>query len=141
MPKVNLIRSKTNPLDQISPRIRVLIVDDRVVMRTGLKFFLLAFDDFELVGEAVNGEHALFLCGQTKPDVVLMDLDRPSLDGVSTARAIRWYCPQIKIIALTGFRQEKPVQRVLRVGAINYLCRNISADRLAEAIRTVHAAP
>jgi NarL family two-component system response regulator LiaR len=124
--------------DQISSRIRVLIVDDQAVVRMGLKFFLLAFDDLELVGEAVNGEQALYLCSQVEPDVVLMDLDIPGMDGISLTCAIRWYCPQIKVIALAGFQAEETIQRVLQVGAINYLDKDISADRLAEAIRAAH---
>jgi two-component system, NarL family, response regulator LiaR len=127
------------PLDQISPRIRVLIVDDQVAIRTGLKFFLLAFDDLELVGEAANGEQALYLCGEIKPDVVLMDLDMPGMDGVSATRAIYQNWPQIKVIALTGFREEETVQRVLQIEAINYLSKNISADRLADSIRAAHS--
>jgi NarL family two-component system response regulator LiaR len=127
------------PQDQISPHIKVLIVDDQVIVRTGLKFFLLAFDDLELVGEAANGEQALYLCGAAKPHVVLMDLDMPGMDGVSATRAIRRYCPQIKVIALTGFRDKETIQRALQVGAINYLYKNISADRLADAIRTAYA--
>jgi NarL family two-component system response regulator LiaR len=126
------------PLNQISPHIRVLIVDDQIIVRTGLKFFLLAFDDLELVGEAANGEQALYLCGEAKPDVVLMDLDMPGMDGVNATRAIHRYCPQIKVIALTGFRDKETIQRALQVGATNYLYKNISADRLAEAIRAAH---
>jgi NarL family two-component system response regulator LiaR len=126
------------PVDHILPRIRVLIVDDQIAVRTGLKFFLLAFDDLELVGEAADGEQALSLCGETRPDVVLMDLIMPGLDGIGAIRAIHSYWPQIKIIALTAFWEEETIQRVLEVGAINYLCKNISADRLADAIRMAH---
>jgi two-component system, NarL family, response regulator LiaR len=131
-------RNVSYPLDQISSRIRVLIVDDQIAMRVGLKFFFLAFDDLELVGEAANGEQALYLCGEVKPDVVLMDLAMPGMDGVSTTRAIQRYCPQAKVLALIGFGEEATFQKVLQGGAINYVCKNISADRLAEAIRAIH---
>jgi NarL family two-component system response regulator LiaR len=129
------------PVDHILPRIRVLIVEDQAVVRAGLKFFLLAFDDLELAGEAANGEQALSLCSEVKPDVVLMDLVMPVVDGIGAIRAIHNHWPQIKIIALTAFWQEETIQRVLQVGAINYLNKNISADRLADAIRTAHSSP
>jgi DNA-binding NarL/FixJ family response regulator len=95
-------RSTAYALDQILARIRVLIVDDHIAMRTGLKFFLRAFDDLELVGEAASGEQALYLCSQVKPDVVLMDLAMPGMNGVSATHAIYRSWPQIKVIALAG---------------------------------------
>jgi NarL family two-component system response regulator LiaR len=125
-------------LDQISLPIRVLIIDDQLAMRTALKFFLLAFDDLELVGEAANGEQALHLCDEVKPDVVLMDLDMPGMDGISATRAIHQNWPQIKVIALASFLEEETIQRVLQAGAINYLYKDISADRLANAIHVAH---
>ena len=124
--------------NQISPPIRVLIVDDQLAMRTALKFFLLAFDDLELASEAANGEQALRLCGEVKPDVVLMDLDMPGMDGISATRAIHQDWPQIKVIALAGFLEEEMIQRVLQAGVVNYLYKDISADRLANAIRAAH---
>jgi NarL family two-component system response regulator LiaR len=102
---------------------------------------LLAFDDLEWAGEAVNGEQALYLCSKVKPDVVLMDLVMPGIDGISTTRTIHQYWPQIKIIALTSFREEEMMKKALQVGAINYLCKNVSADKLAEAIRAAHSGP
>jgi NarL family two-component system response regulator LiaR len=125
------------PLAQITARIRVMIVDDQAAMRTGLKFFFLAFDDLELVGEAANGEQALSMCAEVKPDVVLMDLTMPGMGGVSAIQALQQCWPQVKIIALSSFGEEKMIQQ-LQGGAINYVCKNISADRLAEAIRSVH---
>jgi DNA-binding NarL/FixJ family response regulator len=131
-------RNMLDPLDPMSSRIRVLVVDDQVAVRRGLKFFLQAFDDFELAGEAANGEQALYLCGEAKPDVVLMDLDMPGMNGVSATRAIRWYCPKIKVIALSGFQEDETIQRALQVGAINHVCKSTSADKLADAIRAAH---
>jgi NarL family two-component system response regulator LiaR len=119
--------------------IRVLIVDDRAAVRRGLSFFLLAFDDLELVGEATNGEQALILCAQTQPDVVLMDLLVPGMDAASATRTIRQRFPQIQIIALTSFWAEELVGGVLEAGASSYLLKNVSAEELADAIRAAHA--
>ena len=118
--------------------IRVLIVDDHDVVRTGLKFFVQAFDDLELVGEADSGQQALSLCAQVQPDVVLMDLVMPEMDGISTTRAIRQGCPEIQVIALTSFREQELVQGALEAGAISYLLKNVTADELADAIRAAH---
>ena len=85
-------------------RIRVLLVDDHAVVRSGLGAFLLAFDDLELVGEASGGEEAVRLCPQVRPDVVLMDLVMPGMDGAAATRVIRQRCPHIQVIALTSFK-------------------------------------
>jgi NarL family two-component system response regulator LiaR len=122
-----------------SNSIRVMIVDDHAVVRSGLAAFLLASDDLELVGEAGSGEEAIRLCVQVQPDVVLMDLVMPKMDGVATTRAIRERCPQVQIIALTSFKEEELVQGALQAGAISYLLKNVSADELAGAIRAAHA--
>jgi len=119
--------------------IRVMIVDDHTVVRSGLGAFLLAYDDLELVAEANSGEHALKLCDHVKPDVVLMDLVMPGMDGAATTRAIRGKCPQIQVIALTSFKDQELVQAALHAGAIGYLLKNLSADELANAIRAAHA--
>jgi NarL family two-component system response regulator LiaR len=119
--------------------IRVLLVDDHAVVRSGLSAFLLAFDDLELVGEASSGEEALDKCVQGRPDVVLMDLVMPGMDGAQATRAIRERCPQIQVIALTSFKEDELVQGALDAGAIGYLLKNISADELADAIRKAHA--
>ncbi len=119
--------------------IRVLIVDDHAVVRSGLAAFLLAFDDLELVGEAGSGMEALRLCDQVQPDVVLMDLVMPEMDGAAATRAIRERCPQVQVVALTSFKEGELVQEALQAGAISYLLKNVSADELAEAIRAAHA--
>lgn len=118
--------------------IRVMIVDDHAVVRSGLGAFLLVFDDFELVGEASSGEQAIRICDQVNPDVVLMDLVMPGMDGAATTRAIREKCPSIQVIALTSFREQELVQGALKAGAIGYLLKNVSADELANAIRGAH---
>jgi NarL family two-component system response regulator LiaR len=122
-----------------SEPIRVLLVDDHAVVRSGLGAFLLAFEDLELVGEAGSGEEAVRLCQQLAPDVVLMDLVMPKMDGAAATRAIRERCPQIQVIALTSFKEKELVQGALEAGAIGYLLKNVSAGQLADAIRAAHA--
>ncbi len=122
-----------------SKPIRVMIVDDHAVVRSGLTAFLLAFDDLELAGEARSGTEAVRLCSQLQPDVVLMDLVMPGMDGATATRAIRRACPQIQVIALTSFKEEELVQGALQAGAIGYLLKNVSAEELANAIRQAHA--
>ena len=124
--------TETNP-------IRVMLVDDHAVVRSGLSAFLLAFDDLELVAEAGSGEEAVRLCERLGPDVVLMDLVMPGMDGAAASRAIRERCPQIQIIALTSFKEKELVQGALEAGAIGYLLKNVTADELADAIRAAHA--
>jgi len=119
--------------------IRVLLVDDHAVVRSGLSAFLLAFDDLELAGEASSGEEAVRLCKQARPDVVLMDLVMPGMDGAAATHAIRQEAPQIQVIALTSFKEGELVQGALEAGAIGYLIKNVSADELARAIREAHA--
>lgn len=119
--------------------IRVLVVDDHPLAHTGMRHFLNAFHDLELVGEASSGEEALSLCESCQPDVILMDMMMPGMDGVATTRAIKQRYPQIQIIALTSYREGNLVERALRAGAISYLLKNISAFDLAQAIRAAHA--
>ena len=119
--------------------IRVMLVDDHAVVRSGLAAFLLAFDDLELVGDAADGEEALRKCREVRPDVVLMDLVMPGMDGAAAARAIRQEFPEIQIVALTSFKNEEFVTSALEAGAIGYLLKNVSAEELAEAIRSARA--
>jgi NarL family two-component system response regulator LiaR len=119
--------------------IRVLLVDDHRVVRSGLSAFMMAFEDLELVGEADSGETAILVCNNVKPDVVLMDLVMPGMDGAEATQAIREQCPEIQVIALTSFKEEELVQRALKAGAIGYLLKNVTADELAEAIRAAKA--
>jgi len=116
-------------------RIQVMLVDDHNVVRSGLATFLKAYEDFELVGEARNGLEALALCHRKKPDVILMDLMMPEMDGIAATRAILADYPEIKIIAMTSFEDEQLVQGVLAAGAISYLLKNVTAEELAKAIR------
>ena len=118
-----------------SQTIRVMLVDDHNVVRSGLATFLRAYDDLEIVGEAKNGLEAVHLCHEKQPDVILMDLMMPEMDGIVATQAILAECPQIKIIAMTSFEDEKLVQGVLAAGAISYLIKNVTSDELAKAIR------
>ncbi len=118
--------------------IRVLIVDDHKMVRRGLRAFLLSFEDFELVGEAGDGQEACTHCQLLQPDVVLMDLVMPQMDGVVATQTIRTHCPQTQIIALTSFPEEAMVQDAIRAGAISYLLKDVDADELARAIREAY---
>jgi NarL family two-component system response regulator LiaR len=118
-----------------SQTIRVMLVDDHNVVRSGLATFLRAYEDLQLVGEAKNGLEAVNLCREKKPDVILMDLMMPEMDGIAATRAILADCPEIKIIAMTSFEEEELVQGVLAAGAISYLLKNVTSDELAKAIR------
>jgi NarL family two-component system response regulator LiaR len=122
-----------------SDSIRVLIVDDHDMVRSGLAVFLEAFDDLELAGEATNGVEAVRQCLDIHPDVVLMDLVMPEMDGVAATRAIRREDPDIQVLALTSFDDQHLVQGALRAGAIGYLLKNTPIDELASAIRAAHA--
>ena len=119
--------------------IRVLVVDDHAVVRDGLRFFLLSSDEWEMVGEAADGQQAVELCTQRQPDVVLMDLRMPGTDGVSATRAIRRCCPQVRVIALTSFGEPELVRGALDAGAIGYLLKDVSAEELSDAIRAAYA--
>jgi NarL family two-component system response regulator LiaR len=120
-------------------RTRVMIVDDHAMVRSGLSAFLSAADDFELVGEAENGTQALRMCADVQPDVILMDLVMPGMDGVATTRAIRERFPNVRVIALTSFPEDRLVQDVLEAGALSYLLKNVGVDELARAIRAARA--
>ncbi len=122
-----------------SESIRVLIVDDHTIVREGLVTLLEAFPDLTLAGEAANGQEAVKLCAEQNPDVVLMDLMMPVMDGVTAIRKILKDHPDIRILALTSFVENEMVQTALEAGAFGYLLKNISARELAEAIRAAKA--
>ncbi len=122
-----------------SPPIRVMIVDDHPVVRSGLQAFLMACPDLELVGEAASGAEAVALCEQVRPDVVLMDLVMPGMDGATAIRAIRQRCTDVQVIVLTSFHEEELMREALEAGAISYLFKNVAGRDLAEAIRAANA--
>jgi NarL family two-component system response regulator LiaR len=117
--------------------IRVMIVDDHAMVRKGLATFLNISPNLELVAEASNGPAALKLCEEYRPDVVLMDMIMPGMDGIETTRAIREAFPDTKVIVLTSFTEDNMVQKALQAGALSYLLKDVGAEQLADAI---HAA-
>jgi NarL family two-component system response regulator LiaR len=119
--------------------IRVMIVDDHDVLRNGLAVFLSTWDDMELVGEATTGLEAVQQCEILQPDVVLMDLVMPEMDGVTAIRLIRQRYPEVRIVALTSFDDGELVRSALQAGALSYLLKNISAAELVTAIRSAYS--
>jgi NarL family two-component system response regulator LiaR len=109
------------------------------MLRRGLRFFLNGFDDLELVGEAGSAQEALDLCDELAPDVVLMDMVMPDIDGAAATELIRKEYPDAQVLALTSFQEEDLIERALQAGAIGYLLKNVGAEELAEAIRGAHA--
>jgi NarL family two-component system response regulator LiaR len=116
-----------------------MIVDDHPMVRTGLATTLEVSDDLDLVGQAANGQEAVELCEQSQPDVILMDLVMPEMDGVKATRIIRERWPQVQVIALTSFQEKELVQDALQAGAISYLLKNVSMDDLTDAVRAADA--
>ena len=119
-------------------KIRVVIVDDHVLVRSGIEVVLGMFDDIEVVGQAGDGEEAVRLCGEVQPDVVLMDLVLPGTSGVEATRRVLASCPETRVVALTSFTDEDLIGETLRAGAIGYLMKNVSADELAAAVRNAY---
>ena len=115
--------------------IRILLVDDHMVVRSGLSTVLSVYDDLKLVGEAGDGEEAVRICERLQPDVVLMDLLMPKMDGVTAIRMIKERWPKIQVIALTGFKEKEYVEGALKAGANGYLLKNVSAEELVNAVR------
>lgn len=119
--------------------IKVMIVDDHPIVRDGLKSVLLAADDMVLAGEAGSGRETLARCRESLPDVILMDVVMPGMDGLETTRAVLGQYPEVKIVVLTTFPEEDLVQKALAAGAIGYWLKNAPADALADAIRSAYA--
>lgn len=119
--------------------IRVMIVDEHDMVRRGLAAFLRVKTDLESVAEARNGEEAVQMCEKVQPDVILMDLKMPVMDGITATRIIRERWPEVQVIALTSFQEKELVQEVLQAGAISYLLKNVTVEDLAEAIRAAYA--
>jgi NarL family two-component system response regulator LiaR len=115
--------------------IRVVIADDHTMIRSGLRLFLMAFEDLKMVGESANGEEAIHLCAREKPDVVLMDLIMPVMDGIRATREIRSRFPKTQVVGLTSFSESELIREMLEAGAISFLMKNVSAAELADAIR------
>lgn len=121
------------------PIIRVMVADDQPVVCQGFTVFIKACDDMALVGEARNGQEAIQVCSQLRPDVVLMDMRMPIVDGVEATRRIRKLCPDTQVIALTSFTEEEQyVLDALDAGVIAYLFKDITAETLAQTIRAAY---
>lgn len=118
-------------------RISVLIVDDHPVVRQGLRTFLETQQDLEIIGEAVNGEDAIVQIRDAVPDVVLMDLVLPGIDGIEATRQAREASPATKVIVLTSFADDERVFPAIKAGAAGYLLKDVEPSQLAEAIRAV----
>jgi NarL family two-component system response regulator LiaR len=126
---------KTSPLNPI----RVMLVDDHTMVRKGLATILKVFPDLQLAGEAENGSAAISLCGEVQPDVILMDMVMPDMDGATATRIIRQQFPQVQVIVLTSFKEGELIKNALEAGAIGYLLKDVSADELARAIRAAYS--
>jgi two-component system, NarL family, response regulator LiaR len=118
-----------------SEKIRILIVDDHQIVRQGLRTFLELHEDLEVVGEASDGQMAVDMVRQTLPDVVLMDLMMPRLDGVSATRQIMEMDVHTRVIALTSFAEDGQVFPAIQAGASSYLLKDVSPDELVDAVR------
>lgn len=118
--------------------IRILIVDDHEMLRRGLALFIRSFDDLKLVGEAENGQVAVHLCEQLQPDVILMDLMMPIMDGVSAARLISQNFPHVRMVALSSADDEAHILAAFQAGMTSYVLKNISNDELAGVIRAAY---
>jgi DNA-binding NarL/FixJ family response regulator len=120
-------------------RIRVLLADDHAVVRRGLRGFFELLDDIEIVGEAEDGRQAVDLVDALRPDVVLMDLLMPVMDGIAATAEIKERFPDVEVVALTSFIEEERVTAALEAGATGYLLKDADADDLAVAVRRAHA--
>jgi NarL family two-component system response regulator LiaR len=119
--------------------IRVASVDDNEIMRGGIRFLMMAFDDLDWVGEARDGEDAVRLCQEVKPDVLLVDMKMQGLDGIETTAAIKQACAEVQVLILTSFHDPDLVRRAMRAGAVGYVLKDASKEELANAIRSAHA--
>ena len=118
--------------------IRVLVVDDQRPVRRGLAISLSIFDDIRLIGEATDGAEAIQLCQKTNPDVILMDLQMPGMDGILATTQIKQFYPHVQIIIFTNFIESPLIKTALQAGASCCLIKTVSIDELAETIRNVN---
>ncbi|HEU0235995.1 MAG TPA: response regulator transcription factor [Candidatus Limnocylindrales bacterium] len=120
-------------------RIRVLLVDDHAVVRMGLRSFFDLLDDIEVVGEASDGSEGVAMARRLKPDVVLMDLLMPNMDGVTAIGRIKAELPETEIVTMTSFIEEEKVTAALEAGASGYVLKDAEADEVADAVRAAYA--
>ena len=118
-------------------RISVLIVDDHAVVRRGLRSFLESEDDIEVVGEAANGQQAVVKVQELVPDVILMDLVMPEMDGITATRKVKQVSPGSRVLILTSFGEDERVFASIKAGAMGYLLKDVPAEDLGRAIRSI----
>ncbi len=123
----------------MSEPITIIIVDDHSVVRMGLKAYFSTLTEFQVVGEAGSGEEAVQLVKQHAPDVVLMDLIMPGMDGVEATRQVKKASPRTQVIVLTSYHEDEHIFPAIRAGALSYVLKDIDPDDLAEAIRRAQA--
>jgi NarL family two-component system response regulator LiaR len=121
--------------DSKASKVRVMVVDDHAIVREGLRNFLEMLPDIDLVGEAANGEEALAVATRVNPDVVLLDLVMPVMDGIEAVGRLRAQSPQVKVIVLTSFSDDDKLYPAIKAGACAYLLKDVGPKELAEAIR------
>ena len=120
-------------------KIRILIVDDHAMLREGMRTLLSQEADFEIVGEAANGEEAVRLAGELKPDIVIMDIVMPVMNGVDATRQIRQLYPAVSVLVLSAFSDTRHIVELLEAGARGYLLKSSAGKELVKAIRAVRA--
>jgi DNA-binding NarL/FixJ family response regulator len=123
----------------VADAIKVLLVDDHQVVRRGLRTFLEVQDDIEVVGEAADGAEGVDRAEELKPDVILMDVKMPGMDGVDALRRLRELDNPARVLVVTSFTEQRTVVPALRAGAAGYVYKDVDPDALAGAIRSVHA--
>jgi DNA-binding NarL/FixJ family response regulator len=123
----------------VADAIRVLLVDDHQVVRRGLRTFLEVQDDIEVVGEAADGSEGVARAEELRPDVVLMDVRMPDMDGIDALRRLREQGNSARVLIVTSFTEQRTVIPALRAGAAGYVYKDVDPDALAGAIRSVHA--
>ena len=123
----------------MSESITVLLVDDHSMVRQGVKAFLVTQPDINVVGEAGSGEEAIKLAAQFIPDVILMDLIMPNMDGVEATRRVKQVSPRSQVVVLTSYHEDEHIFPALKAGALSYILKDISAEELAAAVRKAAA--
>jgi len=116
--------------------ISILIVDDHEVVRNGIRAYLETLPKFNVVGEAASGEEAIKMSGELIPDVVLMDLVMPGMDGIETTREVKKISPRTQVVVLTSYHEDEQIFPALKAGAISYVLKDMKMDKLAEAIQS-----
>ncbi|MBI4303417.1 MAG: response regulator transcription factor [Chloroflexi bacterium] len=120
-------------------KIRIVLAEDHQVMRQGLRYVLEQYPDFDVVGEAGNGEEALKVAGSLHPDILLSDIRLPLLNGIGVVRHIKKLSPKTKVLILSAYDDDEYVLELMWAGAAGYLLKTISSNELAEAVRKVNS--